>query len=472
MKLAPQLEQQQDDIQALMGSGFGWLKSSRFRLLTIDDPAAARQWLGELVRRGLVASVARATDRPQQLCTVAFSHAGLLRLGLSPGDDFPFPTAFRSGQGSALRQALLRDPPRDEWKWSDSTDAGGVPTHILFGHWWPSGVEWPLPKLTGVLPVRQVNGCPRFFKDGFLEEPFGFRDGLSQPRILGLRSDGGNAASGPAPSTLRPEARDHVIAAGEFILGYRNEYNELSYCPDVQEWTAGARDPTVGSRFALNGSYLAVREIEQDVKAYQAFDGGGAKVPGCPADASAGELMMGRRRNGGALSWPARREPTRADADTENEFGYRVDDAQGFLTPPGSHVRRSNPRDTLGHDVASGLRSAKLHRLLRRGRPFRRADESVGMFFIACNADLERQFEFVLQRWIHNPGFAGLEQQDDPLVGGSGERARRNLSLPGLPAGQCLSLASLTTTVGGGYFFLPGLRALKFIARLTPEGKR
>jgi putative iron-dependent peroxidase len=474
MILAPGLDEQQDDIQALLGSGLGWLKASRFRLLTITDPAAARRWLGELATKGLVASVAQVIDRalrPQQLCAVAFSHAGLDRLGVTPAEDFPFPTAFRSGQGSSLRQSLLRDPPRDEWQWSDCSEVAGVAAaHILLGHWWPDGAELSLPALTGVATVREVNGCPRFFNRGFLEEPFGFRDGLSQPLILGLRPDDGSAAPGPAPSTLRPEARDHVIAAGEFILGYRNEYNELSYCPDVQGWSPPPRGPAACSRFALNGSYLAVREIEQHVEAYRAFDRGRAQVAGCPAGASAGELMMGRRRDGRPLTSPA--EPPPGPVDTKNDFRYRVEDAQGFITPPGSHVRRSNPRDTLGHDVASGIRSAKLHRLLRRGRPFRRDDQSVGMFFIACNTDLERQFEFVLQRWIHNPGFAGLEQQDDPLVGEYGARARRNLSLPGLPAGQCLSLASLTTTVGGGYFFLPGLRAFKFIAQVRAEPAR
>lgn len=482
MSLAPGLDEQQDDIQALMGSGFGWLKASRFRLLTITDPAAARRWLGLLATRGLVASVAQVIDRtsrPQQICAVAFSHAGLARLGVTAAEDSPFPTAFTSGQGSALRQSLLRDPPRDEWQWSDCSEVAGVAAaHILLGHWWPDGAEPALPPLTGVAPVREVNGCPKFFEKGSLKEPFGFRDGLSQPIILGLRPDDGGATPTPtstrvpAPSTLRPESRDHVIAPGEFILGYRNEYNELSYCPDVKRWGDTPAGQPPGSRFALNGSYLAVREIDQNVKAYRALDGDCAPVPGCPAGASAGELMMGRRRDGGPLSWPAERTPTRADINEENEFRYRVDDGQGFVTPPGSHVRRSNPRDTLGHDVGSGIRSAKLHRLLRRGRPFRRADDSVGMFFIACNTDLERQFEFVLQRWIHNPRFGGLERQDDPLVGVYRARRLRQLSLPGLPAGQCLSLASLTTTVGGGYFFLPGLRALKFIARIGVEPLR
>ena len=120
-------------------------------------------------------------------------------------------------------------------------------------------------------------------------------------------------------------------------------------------------------------------------------------------------------------------------------------------------------RDMLAHDVASGIASSKLHRLLRRGRPYTSADgKTVGVFFIACNTDLERQFEFIHQRWMRNPRFPELEDEDDPMLGASG--GARRFSMPGLPAGRRISFQSLTTTVGGGYFFLPGFKALEAIA--------
>ena len=34
---------------------------------------------------------------------------------------------------------------------------------------------------------------------------------------------------------------DRVVAPGEFILGYRNEYDELTYCPNVEGWTGDAK---------------------------------------------------------------------------------------------------------------------------------------------------------------------------------------------------------------------------------------
>ena len=58
----------------------------------------------------------------------------------------------------------------------------------------------------------------------------------------------------------------------------------------------------------------------------------------------------------------------RFDSLDPDAFRYRVDDAEGFQCPLGSHIRRGNPRDTLGFDVASGVAQSKRHRLIRRAR--------------------------------------------------------------------------------------------------------
>ena len=126
-------------------------------------------------------------------------------------------------------------------------------------------------------------------------------------------------------------------------------------------------------------------------------------------------------------------------------FRFRVDDTNGFDCPKGSHIRRVNPRDSLGVDVKSSIKSTKLHRLLRRGRPYLEETKEQaprkGIFFIACNADLERQFEFIHQRWVRNPNFACLHDQDDPVVGSS-----KKFSIPGLASGEEMSLEAFTET--------------------------
>ena len=116
----------------------------------------------------------------------------------------------------------------------------------------------------------------------------------------------------------------------------------------------------------------------------------------------------------------------------------------------------------MGVDVQSSIKSTKLHRLLRRGRPYLERTESEatsnGIFFIACNADLERQFEFIHQRWVRNPRFGCLHDQDDPIVGAP--VSPKTFSVPGVASGEVISLDAFTQTLGGGYFFLPGLKAL------------
>jgi deferrochelatase/peroxidase EfeB len=89
-----------------------------------------------------------------------------------------------------------------------------------------------------------------------------------------------------------------------------------------------------------------------------------------------------------------------------------------------------------------------------------------GLVFICLNADIERQFEFVQQTWLNNPVFSGLSEEVDPLVGN-------------LPKGDCIftvqaqplrsrvhDLTRFVTVKGGAYFFLPSMRALRYLASL------
>ena len=459
MKHAPRLSEQSHDVQGMLKSGFGWLKSSRFWLLTIRDgyEDQARAWLSRLVASKLVVSakcVAKGKTESEpsvrEAVSVAFSFAGLKKLGCTETDTHPFPTAFSSGMGSALRQGLLRDAPRDEWRWSDVEGIDGRQTvHILVGQWWELDVaarmEEPDP---AVFDVRIVENNPRSFacKDGQLREPFGFRDGLAQPVIRELREEEG-AALRQARKDAGEFYEDRVVEPGEFILGYRNEYDELTYCPNVNGW------PQSHDRFTLNGSYLAVRQIDQYVDKFNEFEAAHGRQT-C-------EKLMGRQKDGMPLGWQG---PPLSNSAAD-AFRFRVADADGFVCPKGAHIRRSNPRDSLGIDVQSSIKSSKLHRLLRRGRPYRETTETGhqdGIFFVACNADLERQFEFIHQRWLQNPRFGTLDKQDDPIVGS--QAGGKPFTIPGSPSGSEVTLASFTGARGGGYFFLPGIAALKFVA--------
>ena len=135
MSPAPILSEQLCDIQGMLNSGFGWLTDSRFWLLTIRDGREdrARKWLSELARSGLMVTAKRVLEgkKNSSICeavAIAFSFAGLAKLGVRETSRHPFPTPFRSGMGSALRESLLRDIPRQQWRWSDVEGCTGRQT--------------------------------------------------------------------------------------------------------------------------------------------------------------------------------------------------------------------------------------------------------------------------------------------------------------------------------------------------------
>jgi porphyrinogen peroxidase len=481
------------DVQAIVGSGFMTLRHCRYLMLRIDEPAPAAAWLRDVLALDLVKSLAdlgreEGADfhRLDEAVLLGFSHEGLARLGVRESADFPFPTAFRSGMASEIRARLLGDRNRSAWWWEDAgaPHCSSFRVHVLLAHYrreaFPGDHDLP-PPLRRSLPglaVRSVTTCPSYIEcqiapDGATEdiayEPFGFRDGLAQPLIADL----------PLPARQR-RARaiagdlfgDRLIAGGEFVLGHVNEYGERAYCPDAEGWPAVDLAAGIRSRFGVNGSYLAVRQIVQHVREFREFDDRNPAQGGEPGIA---EKMVGRRRDGRPLiAEPA--PPVEGDA-----FRFRVADFDGFQCPRGAHIRRANPRDMLGWDVDSGVKMSKLHRLLRRGRVYTdaphacggeptsgcegagyRASCGKGLFFLALNADLDRQFELIQQRWIAHPKFNDLADQDDPLLGAA---ARRAFTVQGLPVGQRIEdFAPFTETVGGGYFFVPSLAALRFIA--------
>ncbi|HEY5376121.1 MAG TPA: hypothetical protein VIK01_20715 [Polyangiaceae bacterium] len=97
---------------------------------------------------------------------------------------------------------------------------------------------------------------------------------------------------------------------------------------------------------------------------------------------------------------------------------------------------------------ARGPEAALANRLIRRSRPYGASDDARGLWFVALNADIRRQFELVQQSYFNAP-LAGTASERDPFVG----------RVPGRPGER--RLARLR---GGGYFFLPSLRALNYLA--------
>lgn len=420
--------------------------AATYILLRIDDRRAGR----ELMRRlSEVVTPAAAPNRPGRdtWVSVSLTFEGLRVLGVPQASLDSFAWEFR--QGMAARASALGDvgesaPARWEAPFGTSDIhvvlVGVAPDETALEAAVARGRE-AFADLAGVTPVwRQDCRAPDDEK-----EPFGFRDGISHPAIEGSGIPGTNPLEPP-------------LKAGELVLGYTDEMGGPSPAPQ----------PDLLGR---NGTYVAFRKLHQKVAEFRRYVRDNAANPEDEEVLAA--KMMGRWRSGAPLALcPMHDDPALgADPARNNAFLFRVDDATGYRTPPGSHVRRCNPRDA---EVAGVVR---LHRMIRRGTaygpPLREGvleDDGAdrGLMFAFVGAHLKRQFEFVQSEWINGGEFLGLGDARDPVAGAAGGEGA--YSIPRRPIPRRLrNLASFVVTRGGEYGFMPGLSALRWLAALRDE---
>jgi Dyp-type peroxidase family len=215
-----------------------------------------------------------------------------------------------------------------------------------------------------------------------------------------------------------------------------------------------------------NGTYVAFRKLHQRVAAFRRYLAEHATSPEEQEHLAA--KMMGRWRSGAPLALcPVHDDPPLgADIARNNDFLYE-DDPTGYKTPPGSHVRRANPRD------ASVAGVVRLHRMIRRGTAYGpELPEGVleddgadrGLIFAFVGSHLGRQFEFVQSEWIQGGSFLGLgDHVKDPIAGSNDGTG--TFAIPTRPIPRRLGgLSRFVVMRGGEYAFMPGLRALRWIA--------
>lgn len=453
------------DIQGLVFYGYARQPLARYYLIRFEDGAEPREWLSRLMHR--VSSADSAERRDSTRINVAFTAEGLQRLGLDADTLFTFPREFTQGMAHPERSIALGDFGDDAPEhWEFGNEASRVDALLML---YCQSAEELAERHAEMEEALARCGASHRFQDAFVprdgKEHFGFADGLTNPVVKG----------GPVKHDKNPF--DPKIRAGELLLGHRNAYGKLPFSPraplkrstrDLPPTCDGGRAIDLG----FNGSYLVVRKLEQDVQGFWRFAEEQARKAGADdvkdwAKYFAARLV-GRWPNGMSLvEAPTSEDPLRDDA---NRFGYRELDADGRRCPLGAHVRRTNPRDALGDDGPTSLVRSNLHRLMRRGRLYEESDGRKGLLFMALNANLRRQFEFIQQTWINNPKFAGLCSDRDPLIGRhgydlEGERTARIFTRAFAPVRErCVGLPSFVRVRGGGYFFLPSLRALAYLA--------
>ncbi len=178
--------------------------------------------------------------------------------------------------------------------------------------------------------------------------------------------------------------------------------------------------------------------------------------------------LMGRWRSGAPLALATEKDdPAIADDPRRNNnFNYGEMDPQGYAVPLGSHIRRMNPRDT----AVNIQRRKVLRRGATYGPPLPEGSREDGVdrgiaAFVIC-ASLVRQFEFVQNVWVNDPKFHELGNERDPMIGT--QDGTFDFTIPRRPVRKKIKgLPVFTTVRGGAYFFLPGIKALQYLANLS-----
>ncbi|MCV7285313.1 Dyp-type peroxidase [Mycolicibacterium wolinskyi] len=467
---------QLDDIQGIILHGYGALDNAAFVLLAVDDVTAAKEWLAQLPLRD-------SAVRPEitDTCTnIAFTPAGLVRLGLPPEHVGMLAGEFREGMtGTEHRRRILGDydgSSPSHWRW----DGGGVDALLmLYGRDADAVAELEARHDLSGNGLRVVSRLDSLTLPG-RKEHFGFRDGISQPLVDGYD------VGGPPGNT---------VAAGEFVLGYPNAYGQFTDRPlvdpasDPRGLLPEAADAPGLRDFGRDGSYLVFRQLRQDVAGFwnSLADRSGDALDRVPACVGLAAKMVGRWPSGAPLvKAPTADDPTLAD---DNDFMYfRSEDPDGLKCPIGSHLRRSNPRDALDPFPGSdrSIDVGKRHRIIRRGRAYgpplapsmepadliATADDGVdrGLHFICFNTQLGRQFEFIQHTWVNSTKFDGSYREDDPITGprgnGHGEAGGTFTVQQDPIRKRVTGLPRFVHTVGGAYFFMPGIAATRYLAAL------
>jgi Dyp-type peroxidase family len=460
-----------EDIQGIILWGYGHMPEARYLMFRVARPGPQlNAWLAKLE---LSSAEGSRNDMPREpLLNVAFTHRGLLAIGVERALCERFATPFVQGSEHAYRAHVNGDVDvnaPEHWAWGSEQQ----PVHLLllvYGET-PASVEGyaqqyrKAAETAGLEWVVTLEGTT--LKDR--KEHFGFRDGIAQPMVKGAG---------------RGAMEDNTIAAGEFLLGHRDGYDNISHHPESSQ----------GFAFGRNGSYLVFRQLEQNVPAFWKY----CASHGDPVRTAS--KLVGRWPSGAPLVRHPDADPNDPRFSDEDTFSYLANDEDndryGARCPFGAHIRRSNPRDwQLGANPEESLKIANLHRILRRGRPYgpplddtmttdallagstdaqtASAQAKRGLQFLCFNADIERQFEFIQQQWCNNPKFAGQNSDADPLLGARPASAELGIDAPvftlqsDVKAGvvpRVTDMQRFVRVVGSAYFFMPSIPAVKLLA--------
>ena len=469
------------DVQGFLINEYHSMQHSCYAMLQVTDARAAKEFI-----KSIAGTITNAAKPGEKNClNIAFTSPGLKVLGLKDPNIATFIREFREGMVTPHRQRLLGDFESSDpakWIWGGPKNDAVHMILMIFG----------VDKATtdahyNDLRVKFSGGLKEVFKidSQVLEgnkEHFGFRDGISQPFIKG------SGLSGKDSDNLN---------AGEFLIGYKSEYNVYPDTPLMAEQQGDMsmlHDDAAGSGLkdlGRNGTFMVMRQLEQDVKGYWTFLNEQTKNEDGSVNeqesTKLGAKMMGRWPSGAPIVKYPDADPVEMypDKDPEqfindNDFFYNDTDRHGMKCPFGAHIRRLNPRDAFEENTKKeSILLANRHRIIRRarlyGEPYIGSPRNIepngemGMLFTCFNADISRQFEFIQYTWANYPKFKQLVNDPDPFIGvkETPDGVPQVFTIPSHPANKyVIGLQRFLTVKGGAYFFFPSLTTIKYLATI------
>lgn len=473
----------------------------KFKPHAVDGPKDGRAFLTDLLAKRLITPADWGTEKPEAASNIGISMAGLDGLQLNSETLASFPAEFR--QGMRTRADELGDiGESDPEHWDQPWRGGAVHVVLMCYGRNQSSLDARCGQLQDLAKDRLIQLGPS--QDAGLltirgeltrKEHFGFVDGLSNPDVENVPGGNGDLDTG----NVDERGKFREVPVGEFLLGHRGEGGEVTPMP---------RPPV----FVHNGTFLVMRKLHQEVVRFRDYLKEEAqrmmKVEGCLPPAIAGDdkkvaeylaaKMMGRWHDGSPLDL----YPEAPGEDPTNTFTF-AGDRHGARCPLGAHVRRANPRDSLG--FAGHIISRR--RMLRRGITYgdylpddsppteAAAKAERGIMFLALNSSIERQFEFIQKQWMTRGDEFDQGDDADPITGTRyhdgrmvvpGQSFNRGLPDPSAtdpkkrdPKGRmmiqgdqrmgripylCSDIPNFVITKGGEYFFMPSMTGLVLLA--------
>ena len=446
------LRQLQGNILKSYGETYPYV---RHLVLSVVDPARARATLAAMVATdGSMPTVTRADvipkDAGMRAClNVGITYAGLRAFGLPRTSLDTFPREFR--QGMVARAVQLGDVDASapqNWIPGLADDRRAHLLVTIFGM-----------EKNDIDPVSNrvldAQGCRAFAPvtaeplDGAILQDkrvhFGFRDGIAGPRFENVH---------PADPTKAPLSPFGIVLLGHPVPSLGMTWRVPQ--PDM---------------LGVNGTFGAFRVLRQDSAGFEAFLRKTSIEARCSVEEVAAKIC-GRWRNGVPLVMAPTEPESRQMGDRTDldAFMYREADRDGAKCPIGSHIRRSNPRDS--HIVQRGTNDHRL--VVRRGMPFGpkyKADDPSskdvrrGLLGNFLCASLSAQFESLQRDWINlglqDPRITGT---NDPLMGDNdGKTSEFRWTTSDNRQIVTRRLPSFVRTEGGAYHFIPSIPALRWI---------